>query len=796
MKTLVIAIILVLYINLFSQDTNAQQIRLKQKIDKDWLFIKGDFPDAKNADYDDKNWQHINLPHDFRISEKVDSSSISGTHQGFFPGAVAWYRKKLNLPLSETGKQVIIQFDGVSMNSDYWVNGKHVGNRSSGYISFWYNITPYLYFDRPNVISVRVDTYHQPFNRWYSGGGIYRHVWLNFLSEIHIPVWGSYISFKQVDGAKAFGTVETLIRNTSSVQKTVDLKTDIYNPDGELINSQISRITVENLKENNLKQFIEIEKPGLWSLETPRMYKAVSKIIENEKIIDEYHTSFGIRTIELNNRFGFLLNGKKVILKGVNLHQEAGCMGVAVPEKLLLNRLNTLKEIGCNAIRMSHYPHAPELLDMCDSLGFLVYDEFTDKWEHQYSGFKGIAAPFFETWKNDLKMFLDRDRNHPSIFIWSMGNEVAEQNQDPELGKKICEMMQNFTHVYEPTRKVTVARNTGEPNLFKTDVLSYNYATHRFAEWSKRDTNLIFISTETVPYSVSSQPFPRTDTVDYSKNSWFFNKENYAGQFIWAGFDYLGESKGWPERGCPVGLIATNGVRKPISYFTESIYSEKPMVYIGAYDPVEAERLNSIKHIHRLWYGPPVCMHWNFNSGSTELIPVYAFSNTDSVKLFLNDKYIGTSIPSANIDKVGRFYVKFMPGTLKAIGFKNGKAAATHQLQTAGPPAKITITSGDQIIIPDNDDVSIIRIRVTDKSGNLCPFAKNVIRFRVTGAGELAGVDNGDVSQHFNYKGNILPVLNGQCMAIIRSNGRSGEIIVDALSEGLEPGRIIVLAKY
>jgi len=796
MKTLSIAVILGLCLNSFSHDSNAQQIRLKQNFDQNWFFTKGDFAEASKPDFDDKKWQHINLPHDFRIFEKVDSSSIAGNQQGFFPGAVVWYRKKFNLPLAEKGKQVIIQFDGVYMNSDYWINGNYIGNRASGFVSLWFNITPYLYFDKPNVISVRVDAYHQPFNRWYSGGGIYRHVWLNFLDEVHIPIWGTYLAFGHIDKFKANGTIETSVRNTTDRQKKIDLTTEIYNPDGKLINSQISKIMIENHKENIIKQSFEIEKPDLWSTETPRMYKAICKLIENNNIIDEYQTPFGIRSIEFTNKQGLLVNGKKVIIKGVNLHQDAGCMGTAVPEKILENRLKTLKEMGCNAIRMSHYPHAPELLDMCDKMGVLVFDEFIDKWELQFSGYKGATAPFFDTWENDLKMFLDRDRNHPSVFIWSMGNEVNEQNQDPKLGKEIYDMMQNYTHSYEPTRKVTTAFNSASPELFNMDVVSYNYGTHNFAKWTALDTNLIFISTETLPYSTSSNQLPRTDTVDFSKNSWFYNKENYAGQFIWAGFDYLGESKGWPDRGCPVGLVTTSGVRKPYSYFTESIYSENPMVHLAVYDSVEAARLEAISHWHRFWYGPPVASHWNLDPGSSKLIPVYAFSNTDSVQLFLNNQYIGTSLPSCNADKVARFYVKFVPGILKALGYKNGTIVATHQLQTAGKPEKLSIIPDTSVIKPNGNDISILRVFIEDKNGNVCPFAKNEIQFKITGAGELAGIDNGDISQHFNYKSNTLPTVNGQCMAIVRSNRKTGEIIIEARTEGLEPTRITLFAKY
>lgn len=798
MKRILKFIVATLCLTPVFMDSNAQQIRLRQNFDDNWLFAKGDFENVYKINFDDKKWTHINLPHDFRISENVDSESISGPQQGYFPGAVVWYRKKFTISPSEKNKQVIIQFDGVHMNSDYWVNGKHIGSRASGFISFWFDITPYLYFDRPNIISVRVDDYHQPFNRWYSGGGIYRHVWINYLDDIHIPVWGTYIAFQQVDNKKANGKIEISVSNSSDKQKVVNVTTEIYNPEGKLVNSQKSEITIESKGNNKLVQSIEIEKPNLWSLETPKMYKAISKLSENDIIIDEYQTPFGIRSIEFTSRQGFLLNGKKVILKGVNLHQDAGCMGTAVPEKVFESRLKTLKEIGCNAIRMSHYPHSPELLDMCDKMGFLVFDEFIDKWSLQYPGYNGATAPFFESWKDDLKLFIDRDRNHPSVFIWSMGNEVKEQFENPTLAKEIYDMMQNFTHNYEPTRKVTAAlERSDQPSsmISNMDVVSYNYSTHLFAEWAAHDTSLIFISTETVPYSILLNKFARTDTVDFSKNSWFYEKENYAGQFIWAGFDYLGESKGWPDRGCPVGLVTTSGTRKPYSYFTESIYSEKPMVHLAVYDSVEAARLEAITHGHRYWYGPPIASHWNFNSGDAKPIPVYAFSNTDSVKLFLNNNYIGTSIPSAYSDKVARFDVKYVPGIIKAVGYINGKAVAEHQLKTAENPQKITILSDASIIKPDGKDVALLRVYVTDKSGTICPFAKNEIQFRVSGAGEIAGIDNGDVSQHFNFKNNALPTVNGQCMAVVRSNGKAGKIIIEARTIGLEPARITLYAK-
>jgi beta-galactosidase len=385
-----------------------------------------------------------------------------------------------------------------------------------------------------------------------------------------------------------------------------------------------------------------------------------------------------------------------------------------------------------------------------------------------------------------------------------MGNELTEQFQNPKLGKEIYDIMQNFTHNYEPTRKVTAAMNLGgseQPWLFSMNVVSYNYSINDFVKWAALDTNLIFISTETLPYSILSkqllsEELPRTDTVDFSKNSWFYNKENYVGQFIWAGFDYLGESKGWPDRGCPVGLVTTSGIRKPYSYFTESIYSDNPMVHLAVYDSAEAARLEAIRHFHRFWYGPPVASHWNWNNDSAKPIPVYAFSNTDSVQLFLNNQYIGTSIPSTNADKVARFYVKFIPGTLKALGYKNGTVVAVHQLQTAGKPEKITIISENPVIIPNGSDISILRVSIKDRNGTICPFAKNEIQFKITGVGELAGIDNGDISQHFNYKNKTLPAVNGQCMAVVRSNGQAGEIIIEARAKGLKPVRITLFAKY
>lgn len=784
---------------MFSSVSLLKSQRTTLNFDNDWRFAKGDYPGASATVFNDKSWQVINVPHDFRITEKVDSSSIAGASQGYFPGKIGWYRKEFDIPESYAGKSVIISFDGIQLNSDIWVNGKYVGSRASGFISFWYDITGFIEPGKSNFISIRVDSYHQPANRWYSGAGIYRHVRLSYVDPVHIAEWGTYVTFEKIGKNLAEGKIETTITNSTRNLKNAELKTDVFDKRGNLIYTVSSDLTANPGRDIKTVQQLKVQEPDIWDTGSPSIYLIVSRLTVNGRMIDEYHTKTGIRSVEFNSKQGFLLNGRKVVLKGVNIHQDLGCLGIALNEKILESRLKLLKEMGVNAIRTSHYPHSPELYDMCDRMGFLVFNEFTDKWAVPFETYKGNTEPFFDSWLSDLKMFIDRDRNHPSIIIWSTGNEMNEQLSDPDLGKLIYRKMQDFIHKYEPSRKVTAVLRLSGPEMPSSmmqqmDVISYNYATHMFPEWEKKDPDAIFISAETVTYTrLGRSRFQNNDTVDFSMNSWFSNKEQYAGQFIWAGFDYLGESKGFPDRACPVGLITTTGLRKPYSYFHESIYSEKPMVQLAVYDSLEARRLNAIRHSHRNWYGPPLADNWNLYKSGSKPVMVYAFTNTDSVKLWLNNKLVRTCRPSDYPDHIARFKVRYEPGILRASGYKNGKEV-TDQIETADNPQRLLLTTEHNRILSDGKDVALIRIMAADFKGNLCPMTTNEVTFNITGPGKLIGIDNGDVSQHFSYQGRNLPLVNGQCIAVVCSDGNAGEIKVEAESPGLTGGLINIIA--
>ncbi len=791
---------------LFSQCTQQPSSEMpernRQQINFNWKFFPADSVNVELSDIQETDWQDVNLPHDWAIGEPVSATNPSGARMGYFPGGIGWYRKILHLGEEYRGKKVFIEFDGIYMNSDVWINGHHLGHFSSGYVSHYYDLTPYLTFDTENILAVRVDNSHQPSDRWYAGCGIYRHVWLTTAEKVYIPVWGTYITTQQKENNASMVTHQVSLKNESGENFSGNLITNILYK-GETVKSIKTDISdLEPGLTEVLTQEIEIKDPKLWSIESPELYTAHTSIISSDqKAMDNYSTIFGIRDIHIDTT-GLYLNGERIILKGVNIHHDAGCLGAAVPDMAVERRLRILKEMGCNTIRLSHYPHAPELLDMCDRMGILTMSEFADQWEMKFSNYGGKEDPFVDTWEQNLKNFIKRDRNHPSVFMWSLGNETMEQRYNPKRGVELLTMMRDFVHAYEPSRKVTCAmvRSGGgnrpweDPSsmIHYTDITSYNYRTHRFKEWKEMFPEMMFISTETQMYNNEWPPSP--DTLDFSKNSWFElqGKDYILGQYIWAGIDYLGESKGWPDRACPVGLLNTCGFRKPTSYFTESIYSDKPMVYLAVHDDQLADSLSQLKHSHIQWYEPAIKSHWNYSHAKEAQRKVYAFTNCESVKLLLNGKAIEEKNRADFPDQVIRWEVDFEPGEIVAVGLNNGNEVCRHALQTAAKPEKIVLLPDHETLKANGQDVCHVEVRLTDMNGIVIPDAKNLIRFSIEGAGKIIGVDNGDVADHFNFKGNEVQLRNGKCLVVVQSDLVKGYVKLTASADGMEPASVVI----
>ena len=601
-------------------------IRVGESFDFDWKFFKEDATGAQRTDFVDSAWRTLNLPHDWSIEGPYSETHPTGGSGGYLPTGIGWYRKHFSIPQQYKDRKVFIEFDGVYMNSDVWINGHHLGNHPYGYTSFHYDMTPYLnYGDKKNVLAVRVDNSKQPNTRWYSGSGIYRHVRLLVTDKLHISLWGTFVTTADVSKESADVKVSTKVSNESDVLKKTTLVTAVVDKDGTVIGTVETSHNIAANSEYEFVQHVRVKKLHLWSVDSPYLYKVCSVVKDAGKQVDNAEIPLGIREIHFDADRGFLLNGEHVKINGVCVHHDGGCVGAAVPERVLERRLEILKEMGCNALRISHNPPAPELLDMCDRMGFLVMDEAFDEWKRGKREYG--YHEYFDRWAiKDLKSMLHRDRNHPSVIIWSVGNEIPEQD-DPEGIEILAELVETC-HREDPTRPVTSGCDyiVAEPHqttagfLNLLDVVGYNYADR----WRLRreiyydDDRHNFPDRKIIGSESVSVGGVRGDYSPAEPNSWWGNyttrmiraeqlwkfvktHDYVAGDFMWTGIDYLGESR-WPHKNASSGMLDLCGCRKDGFYFYQSQWTEKPMLHLFP--------------------------HWNWKGKEGQIIPVLCYTNS------------------------------------------------------------------------------------------------------------------------------------------------------------------------
>jgi beta-galactosidase len=807
---LLLIIVLTGYSNGEGRIFSPEHIRVRESFDFDWKFLKGDAAEAQRADFVDSAWRTLNLPHDWSIEGPYSETHPTGGSGGYLPTGIGWYRKHFFIPQQYKDRKVFIELDGVYMNSDVWINGHHLGNHPYGYTSFHYDMTPYLnYGDKKNVLAVRVDNSKQPNTRWYSGSGIYRHVRLLVTDKLHISHWGIFVTTAEVSKESADVKVSTKVSNESDVLKKTTLVTSVVDKDGTVIGTVETSHNIAANSEYEFVQHIKVGKPNLWSVDSPYLYKVCSVVKDAGKPVDNVETALGIREILFDVDRGFLLNGEHVKINGVCVHHDGGCVGAAVPERVLERRLEILKEMGCNALRISHNPPAPELLDMCDRMGFLVMDEAFDEWK---SGKRKYGYhEYFDQWAiKDLMSMLHRDRNHPSVIIWSVGNEIPEQD-DPKGIEILAELVETC-HREDPTRPVTVAcdhiaaepRETTAGFLKLLDVVGYNYVDRwrlrtetYYSDDRHNFPNRKFIGSENVSvggvradYSLGGRRFwwgDYTTRMIRAEQLWKFVKTHdyVAGDFMWTGIDYLGESW-WPHKNSSSGVLDLCGFRKDGFYFYQSQWTDKPMVHIFP--------------------------HWNWKGKEGQIIPVLCYTNCDGVELFLNDKSYGEKryeFPRRGMSKKWAHFEKppirpttadlhlswdvpYEPGTLKAIGKKDGKVVCVQQIQTADEPGKIILTADRKAITADGRDACHITVQIADDKGIFVPTADNLVTFEIEGEGKIIGVGNGNPASHEDFKSNRRKAFNGLCLAIVQSTTKTGQIRVTAASAGLDSDSIII----
>ncbi|WP_369766034.1 glycoside hydrolase family 2 TIM barrel-domain containing protein [Flavobacterium sp. WC2429] len=793
----------------------------KISFNSDWSFHLNDSIVDKDTIEANTKWRTLNVPHDWGVEGKFDEKSPAGFGGGALTGGLGWYKKTFKVAAEDSTKVTSITFDGVYKNSEVWINGHYLGKRPNGYIGFQYEISPYLnYGDKSNEIIVKVDNSKQPNSRWYSGSGIFRNVWIETADKLRVAQWGTYITTPKVTAQKTSIQIETTIQNQYTASKKATVITTIFKED-TIVTSTTQNITIGANANQTIKQDVQVGTPILWSIEKPELYTAVTEILVDDQIVDQYKTNFGIRSFKFDVNKGFILNGKQVKIKGVCLHHDLGPLGSAINTRAIERQLEILKGMGVNGIRTSHNPTAPELLDLCDKMGFIVMDEAFDMWKKAKT--KYDYSQYWDKWHaKDLQDQILRDRNHPSIFMWSIGNEIPEQWSDE--GVVIAKELSAIVKKLDTTRLVTAAMNPavnmniGDITLqfekAKTDfnklatsgaldIIGYNYAHQTFEYHQKNFPNVPFIATETtsaletrgyyefpsdsikvwpvrwdLPFTTGN-PNNTVSAFDQVRAPWGSTHEAtwkvikkydfLAGMYIWTGFDYIGEPTPyeWPSISSYFGIVDLAGFPKDVYYMYQSEWTDKTVLHLFP--------------------------HWNWKAGQTVDVWAY-YNNADEVELFLNGKSVGVRSKKGE-DLHVMWRIPFQPGTLKAISRKNGETVLETEIQTAGNPSNLKLTADRSSINADGNDLSFVTVDILDKKGVLAPNANNEISFSLKGNGKIVGVCSGDPVSHESYKGTKHTALNGKCLVVVQSSNKKGRLELTANANGLKSTTIIITAE-
>lgn len=836
-----------------SRPTEAAKLEINHKVLKPWIlptgncFIKdpqkkhirpegnpgSDFPFVQK-DFDDSSWEIVNLPHDWAIKGPFqkgwDAEVVGG--MGRLPcNGVAWYRKKLDIPASDSGKSIFLDIDGIMSYAMVWLNGKLVGGWPYGYASWRLDLTPYLKPGSENQLAIRVD--NPNFSaRWYPGAGIYRNIWLVKTNPVHVGQWGTKITTKNVSKSAATINLEVNIENKSAKETKIEISTEIYSldPVGNLSQTPVCNLPVRHLETTILgnsivSDSVTLENPKLWGpppTQQPNLYVAVTRLSANGVILDQYETRFGIRSLQFDPDSGFFINGEHISLKGVNQHHDLGALGTAFNIRAAKRQLEILREMGCNAIRMSHNPPAPELLELTDQMGFLVIDEIFDSWERKKTPLDFHLI--FPDWSEaDMRAFIRRDRNSPSVIMWSIGNEIGEQYTGEE-GAKVAKRLQNFAKEEDQTRPTTLGMNFAKPFMALPevlDVIGLNYqgegirmdpdaivtptrSVPQYDSFHIKFPNKMIVSLETAsaassrgiylfPVSSKTSDVIRDGRGGNSKTCHVSSYELYAvdfgssadkvfnsldrhpfvaGEFVWNGFDYLGEPTPYYEaRSSYTGIIDLAGFRKDRFYLYQSRWRpDFPMVHI--------------------------LPHWNWPDRLGKVTPVHVFTSGEEAELFLNGKSLGRKVKEPFEYRIRWDSIRYEPGELKVISYKKGKIWAEEVVKTTGNPVALSACADREYIAADGKDLAFITLKVIDKEGLVVPVSNNLIKFNIEGPAEIVATDNGDPTDLTSFASTERNAFNGLALVIIRSiPGKKGLIKIRAMSPGINETEIIINSK-
>jgi beta-galactosidase len=781
---------------------NIAGIERKQSFDGDWKFFLGDTAAAGLKNFNDERWRKLDLPHDWSIEGKINPKNPTGNAGGYFPAGIGWYRKSFNIPIGWKDRNVAVYFEGVYMNAEVFINGRSLGIYPYGYSSFSYDLSPYLEFGKENVIAVRVNNAQQVNCRWYSGSGIYRHVWMMVTGPVHVVHWGVAITTPRITSKEATVQVKTLVKNEMSSTQSIALKTTLWDKNAKSVGSHQVKIELPANSEKEITQAIPVSRPLLWSPETPDLYQAQVQIIKSRQVVDDTKTGFGIRSIQFTVEKGFQLNGKTVKINGGCAHHDNGCLGAAAFDRAEERKIELLKAAGFNAVRTSHNPPSEAFLNACDKLGLLVMEEAFDGWKIGKN--KSDYAMYFDQWwKRDLEGMVLRDRNHPSIIMWSIGNEIVERGDPGAV--ETANMLAIALKKADTTRPVTsaIVDNGKEWSTFDKlmaahDVAGYNYHLHSAPADHERVPSRIIVQTES---------YPRDAFANWKLQQ---NNSYIIGDFVWTAIDYLGESgigryyysgevpgQHWehdffPWHGAYCGDIDLIGWRKPISHYRSLLYNNKEKLYMAVREP-EPEPLEIKETWWSVW---PTWESWTWPGFEGKTIPVEVYSIYPKVRLYLNNKLIGEKETTNEQEYKATFSVPYSPGVLKAVAVENDKEIESTILQTSGDAAKIKLTADRKQIVANGQDLSYVAIEITDKNGVLQPGAANRLRINMEGPGVIAGIDNADLKDYDPYAGDTRKAWHGRALVVIRSTHGIGDIKLTVTSLGLSAAALTIKTLY
>ena len=793
-----------------------------------WKFHKGEASNAQYLSFDDSSWRDQNLPHDWAIEGPFDIQYNARCGGLPFHGE-GWYRKSFNISKNAKGKHVTLHFDGAMYNAKIWLNGVLVGHRPNGYIGFSVDLSEHLSYGGENLIAVQL-TPEDLSSRWYPGAGIYRNTWLEINNPVHVAKWGTFITTPIITDELANINIQTEIENTTSINKTISIQTQIFSKENQKLSSVSETISVKKNEISIVNQSSEIVNPKLWGLQSPYLYRAETKLFEKGNLIDTYNTTFGVRTIEYGSDFGFKLNDEPTKFQGVCLHHDLGPLGTAVNRRATERQLEIMQEMGVNAIRTSHNPPSPEQVQLCDQMGLMIQVEAFDMWKKPKV--KNGYSKFYNQWhEQDLRDMIRAFRNSPSVVMWSIGNEILEQS-DKINGAVIANELAVICKEEDPTRPTTAGFNY-YPAPIKNgladaiDLVGWNYKPRKYKEIIDQQPDWIIYGSETsstvssrgvyhlpiekyelheslqiTSYDLIGPPWAYPPDIEFESLE---NNPNNLGEFIWTGFDYLGEptpfggkdnstngywNGDWPARSSYFGAVDLCGIPKDRFYLYQSQWTTKPMVH--------------------------VLPHWNWKGMEGKEIPVFSYTNCDEVELFVNGKSYGkkikgidkTPIPINFIDWEGGRYqgdfmspyrlhwnVPYQAGEIKVVGFIDGKKVAEKLIKTAGKPAKIELIADRELIKSNGEDMVFVTVRVVDKEGSLCPNSDNLISFEIEGQGTIVAVGNGNAATTEPFQSNKRKAFSGQCMVFIKASKEAGHINLKATSEGLLEAQIQVQTK-